>query len=539
MAVPFSVLNCQTKRPMVEKNLVIVKNYNDLDLWKIENEEKNVNSIINEQLYYINNKDNNPVTMVAPANDGICGAILLSNTECYPRVAANWTLFNNSTATWEASPGIPGCWGFFYGATVWYKFTATSTSQLITTDWYSGAGGNIDSQIAVYSSSNGLCTGVMTRIGCDEDITVSPGDAYGNSIPYAPDYFAETTLLGLTIGTTYYIRVDGQYDACGFGCWTPGTGLICTQVGLPNDKCETAQSVSVNIVYSTTNNGASPISQNAVPDKSFTCGSTENMIYFSFTSPATDIFYINQWAQTCTYNRGTQFIIYKSAYTCAGIPDSWVSAGSSTYELYCSSQSLADRNFSMNFVAGQTYIIAIDGGAGDECTFDWEITQSVPLPVEMISFNCFNDETSIKLKWVTVSEHNSDYFTVERSIDGVAFYEIARVNAAGQSSSNRIYEYIDKEPLSDGNYYRLSETDFNGDTKKFEVIKCNTNIKDEEVYLELVNMAGQIVAKKMSSFNNRNDILKSDNIPIGVYVLKINKKGIFLEEKCVKYSTNN
>jgi hypothetical protein len=420
----------------------------------------------------------NPTTLLLPpSNDEICGAINLANTDCYPRVAANWTSFDNSTATWDVStPSIPGCWGVFYGATLWYKFTATATSQLITTDYqHSAVNANWDTQIAVYRSSNGLCTGTLTRIGCNEDIWQPTGDLVGNNDLYIPDYFAETTLFGLTIGQTYYIRVDGQYSNDGGVTWFPGIGRICTQVSLDNDRCETAQVASLNTTYPTNMHGAGPISQNDIPDKGFTCGSTENMIYYTFTPTVTDVYYVNQWGQTCTYARGTQFIIYNSAYTCATIPDAWSGLESSTYELYCSPQSTADRNFSINLVAGQTYIIAIDGGRGDECTFNWKITQTTPMPIKLSEFSGVTYSDSILLKWTTLSEFNNHYFSILK-FNGTLWKEIGMVEGSGNTSIEINYTFMDKEPNSGYNYYMLKQVDYNGTFTYSNIIAIKNSI---------------------------------------------------------------
>jgi subtilisin family serine protease len=60
-----------------------------------------------------------------------------------------------------------------------------------------------------------------------------------------------------------------------------------------------------------------------------------------------------------------------------------------------------------------------------------------PLPVELLSFNanCV-ENNSVTLQWETASEHNSDYFQVEKSIDGKLWLPIEKVVAAGNSNTN-------------------------------------------------------------------------------------------------------
>ncbi len=95
--------------------------------------------------------------------------------------------------------GVPSCWDSGSLNTVWYSVVASSTSMKIRTRLRTLT----DSQIAVYS---GTCGGVMTQIGCNDNFTLCSSGGGRNS---------DVTITGLTIGTTYYIRVDGRNAATG------------------------------------------------------------------------------------------------------------------------------------------------------------------------------------------------------------------------------------------------------------------------------------------------------------------------------------
>jgi len=93
----------------------------------------------------------------------------------------------------------------------------------------------------------------------------------------------------------------------------------------------------------------------------------------------------------------------------------------------------------------------------------WTIsTGSSPLPVELLSFNANCDDGKVNLNWVTASETNNDYFTVERSKDESIFENV--LNHSGAGSSNHIISYsaIDNSPYTGNSYYRLKQTDFDG-----------------------------------------------------------------------------
>lgn len=83
------------------------------------------------------------------------------------------------------------------------------------------------------------------------------------------------------------------------------------------------------------------------------------------------------------------------------------------------------------------------------------------LPVELISFKAYknNDHSKVFLEWETASEENSAHFIIEKSTDGTSFSEIARVQAAQNSTSIQFYSAIDTEPSKGNNYYRIQQVD--------------------------------------------------------------------------------
>lgn len=85
----------------------------------------------------------------------------------------------------------------------------------------------------------------------------------------------------------------------------------------------------------------------------------------------------------------------------------------------------------------------------------------VALPVEYLFFNGVKDSGKVILKWKTLSEINNKMFTVERSRDGIHFFELDHV--IGESNNNgNTYKYVDQFPLDEIGYYRLRQIDNNG-----------------------------------------------------------------------------
>lgn len=89
-----------------------------------------------------------------------------------------------------------------------------------------------------------------------------------------------------------------------------------------------------------------------------------------------------------------------------------------------------------------------------------------PLPIELVSFNVKANGSAVDLNWTTASETNNDFFTVEKTKNGVDFEIVGTAKGAGNSTSILNYFLVDNTPLSQGSggevYYRLKQTDFDG-----------------------------------------------------------------------------
>jgi hypothetical protein len=126
-----------------------------------------------------------------------------------------------------------------------------------------------------------------------------------------------------------------------------------------------------------------------------------------------------------------------------------------------------------------------------------------PLPVELLSFTGKNNAKENVLEWVTATEVNNDFFTLERGTDGYTFEEIATVKGAGNSHTIKSYKSLDKEPLNGINYYRLKQTDVDGTVKYAPNVIALRNEKeiDYTLYPNPVNKELVIYADLMDQEN--------------------------------------
>ncbi|MDR2963373.1 MAG: hypothetical protein LBU90_07075 [Bacteroidales bacterium] len=111
-------------------------------------------------------------------------------------------------------------------------------------------------------------------------------------------------------------------------------------------------------------------------------------------------------------------------------------------------------------------VLQIQWSTTEACQADFDKSVTVGnitfLPVELTIFTAERTGTHVNLAWTTQSETDNDYFTVQRSSDGVSFHNVGEVTGAGTTSTAQHYTFIDNAPLAGVSYYRLRQTDFNG-----------------------------------------------------------------------------
>lgn len=173
------------------------------------------------------------------------------------------------------------------------------------------------------------------------------------------------------------------------------------------------------------------------------------------------------------------------------------------------------------------------------------------LPVELVDFSGeINDENSNVLKWVTLTEINNDYFTLERSTDAINFETIAIVAGAGNTNTLHYYNYIDatinlKHQTLNIFYYRLKQTDFDGKSEYFDMVAISRKkdnqlsafvfdnqltIQSEEPYtLQLLDLTGRVVYSNKSQKNN----IDLSFLSKGIYIYRIELSNTILSDKIV------
>jgi hypothetical protein len=110
---------------------------------------------------------------------------------------------------------------------------------------------------------------------------------------------------------------------------------------------------------------------------------------------------------------------------------------------------------------------------------------AVNLSVELLNFSTLCEENKQLIQWQTASEFNSAYFILEKSRDGINWFDFETIQAAGNASDLIQYSVSDDlSSMNELNYYRLNQVDIDGTTKVVGPISSNCSSEvDFEVNL--------------------------------------------------------
>ncbi|MFK8005248.1 MAG: reprolysin-like metallopeptidase [Saprospiraceae bacterium] len=182
------------------------------------------------------------------------------------------------------------------------------------------------------------------------------------------------------------------------------------------------------------------------------------------------------------------------------------------------------------------------------------------LPIELLSFTGKQQNETTLLNWKTSTEINNDFFTLEHSLNGYQFEFLTKVDGKGNSTITSDYRFVHQNPTVGTNYYRLSQTDFDGTTKEAGVIavdfksdkvvatvipnpirqnEINLNYispQNSEVEIEVIDMTGKVLIQTTVpvSEGENNIQLPIQNWASGVYYLRTIQNQTIKSVKFVK-----
>lgn len=179
---------------------------------------------------------------------------------------------------------------------------------------------------------------------------------------------------------------------------------------------------------------------------------------------------------------------------------------------------------------------------------------SSPLPIQLTGFYADCEKEGARLNWSVATQSNNDYFSVERSSDGMQFQAIAVVDGSGNLSQAMTYSYTDPdEHHNQTMYYRLGQTDLNGQQKysdpvavackKEELLEVYPNPVNDLISVSFYQQFDYYTLKLCDAYGNvvhRSDNVSSDktqihrgNLPQGLYTVVVESQGNTVTQKVV------
>lgn len=397
----------------------------------------------------------------------------------------------NQGATRTTTPGNPGCnWNTGTARDIWFTFTAPANGHVII---QSAAGSLTNGSMALYSTSNDLCSGTWNLIACNDNFSLT------NPMP-----FLDRT--GLTPGRPYWIRYWGYNGS-------QGTFNICIYSPTANPSADCSGGITVCDAQNVNNNSLSTGNNDDLNSANHGCllnderqgtwfayqAGANGSLGFSITPVASDDYDFAVWGPypsgsttatmcvpanapiRCSYAQRNTTYSATNAYA-TGMGNSNTSFNNPRFAppspCPTCSQNLNGNGWvpGITVTAGQVYLLYVDNWSQSGSAFDlsWTLLDAnglpnpdllncaVVLPVQFLSVGAEVKGPTIEVAWATASEAHSDHFEVERSADNLAFEPIGSVAAAGTSQQRIDYLFVDKDPMDGANYYRLKQVDIDG-----------------------------------------------------------------------------
>jgi|GEM_PF-916570 fibronectin-binding autotransporter adhesin len=124
-----------------------------------------------------------------------------------------------------------------------------------------------------------------------------------------------------------------------------------------------------------------------------------------------------------------------------------------------------------------------------------------PLPIQLISFTAECNNSAALVQWATASENNNNYFTVEKTQDGINYQPVATIKGNGTTNATHYYSVTDYEPFEGTSYYRLSQTDIDGHVTYFNQTDFHA-CEDVKSILAYSNGSDNITVRINSAVND-------------------------------------
>ncbi len=128
---------------------------------------------------------------------------------------------------------------------------------------------------------------------------------------------------------------------------------------------------------------------------------------------------------------------------------------------------------------GNPYEISVVDANGEDFFEAGGEIACTKLAVDFIEFYGEVQTEGNFLTWITATEENNDFFTVEHSTNGQDFVAIGTVDGAGTTNEAAIYDFLHRNAPSGMSYYRIKAVAFDGEATYTKVISL---VRGERVF---------------------------------------------------------
>ena len=200
------------------------------------------------------------------------------------------------------------------------------------------------------------------------------------------------------------------------------------------------------------------------------------------------------------------------------------------------------------------------------CSLTRSVTVTVNdiTPVTLLSFTAeWNDnkQKDAIIRWHTVTELNSNYFEVQRSIDGVHFTTVGNLPGAGNSSIPLQYNMLDNQLTGinvDLFYYRLKEVGINGNIAYSHIATIKRNKSGQNIVISpnpttgIINLSSDQIIKSFALYDATGRLLYRAKeeinatrqvdlsaLPVGIYAYTVIFKNEQIERGKILVKRNN
>ena len=104
------------------------------------------------------------------------------------------------------------------------------------------------------------------------------------------------------------------------------------------------------------------------------------------------------------------------------------------------------------------------------------------LPIELIHFGVTKKDAAASVSWITATEINNNYFTLEKSKSLMDWVPVTHIPGAGNSNAIKKYSYTDDEPYPGISFYRLKQVDFDGAFSFSPVASVNFTSDEDAIF---------------------------------------------------------